>query len=94
MTIRKSPRRKLSPRKYRQLCEYVYNRDGFCLFCGTPDNATPAHVKRRSQGGHDAPNNLVRACVSCHMAFDSYQIELPGHVKVMLAGEPDSLVEK
>ena len=80
----KSPRIKLSQKKYRELCEYIYNRDGFCVFCGDPHSATPAHIIRRSQGGNDSKNNIVRACIKCHTAFDSYQIELPEEVKEML----------
>jgi 5-methylcytosine-specific restriction endonuclease McrA len=86
--MNKSPRRKLSPKKYRALCEYVYNRDGFCVFCGRPDMLTPAHIVRRSQGGHDAANNIVAACVLCHQDFDACRLALPEKVKKMLEGEP------
>lgn len=91
MRFPKSPRLKLSPKKYRELCEYVYERDGFCVFCGDYNSATPAHIIRRSQGGHDAANNIVRACVDCHQKFDKYEIELPGRVREMLGREPSAL---
>lgn len=87
----KALRIKLSQHKYRQLCEYVYNRDGCCVFCGTHSSATPAHIKRRSQGGHDSPDNIVRACIDCHTAFDKYEIALPQRVAEMLSKEPRSL---
>jgi 5-methylcytosine-specific restriction endonuclease McrA len=89
--LTKSPRRKLSPAKYRRLCEYVFNRDQFCVFCGTPEMPTNAHIVRRSAGGHDAPNNIVRACLPCHFAFDSYRIELPEAVREMLKNEPSTI---
>ena len=79
---------KLSPGKYRKLKEYVFYRDQYCVFCGDPYSATPAHVKRRSQRGNDSPNNLVRACQKCHDAFDQYKIELPANVIEMLSKEP------
>lgn len=82
---------KLSAAKYRQLCEYVYNRDGWCVFCGCTDSATPAHVIRRSTQRLDTPYNLVRACVDCHAKFDSYQLELPQEVVEMLKNEPEHL---
>lgn len=90
----KNPRNKLSPRKYNQLCQYVWDRDQYCVFCGRWDNSTPAHVQRRSQGGHDSPQNVVRACVDCHAKFDRYEIELPEHIKEMLANEPETLPER
>lgn len=60
----------------------------WCVFCGTHESATPAHIKRRSQGGDDSPRNVVRACVECHRAFDSYEITLPEWVAEMLQKEP------
>lgn len=89
MSNRKHPRRKLSPAKYLALKQYIYERDDCsCVFCGRTDLLTPAHIKRRSQGGHDAANNIVTACLYCHQAFDSYKITLPEHIVDMLAGEP------
>ena len=87
----KQPRHKLSQKKYRKLCMYVYERDKWCVFCGRHDDATPAHVIRRSQGGHDSPNNLVRACTSCHEKFDKYELELPPSTLIMLSKEPFEL---
>jgi 5-methylcytosine-specific restriction endonuclease McrA len=91
-------RLKLSPAKYRELCQYVFERDGFCLFCGNPNNLTPAHVIARSQGGSDSPNNIVAACVvradgskGCHKRFDDYEIDLPESAQTMLLHEPDRL---
>jgi 5-methylcytosine-specific restriction endonuclease McrA len=82
---------KLSPSKHRKLCEYVFNRDEFCVFCGSPNNLTPAHVINRSQGGSDSPKNIVTACISCHAVYDAYQIDLPESVLLMLENEPDGL---
>lgn len=87
----KQPRLTLSPSKYRKLCEYVYERDQWCVVCGRSDMSTPQHVKKRSQGGSDSPRNLVRMCVPCHDAMDQYRLDLPAHVYEMLAGEPEKL---
>jgi 5-methylcytosine-specific restriction endonuclease McrA len=84
-------RLKLSPAKYRQLCQYIFERDGFCIFCGSPNNLTPAHVINRSQGGSDSPNNIVTACLTCHSLFDAYKLDLPESVQTMLLHEPDKL---
>ena len=81
----------LSAAKYRKLCEYVYERDEYCVFCGRTDSATPAHIINRSHGGDDSPNNVVRACQDCHSKFDAYQIALPEAVSAMLKNEPVSL---
>ncbi len=84
----KQPRKKLSSKAYQALKRYIFERDGgMCVFCGTGYNLTPAHIKRRSQGGHDEASNMVTACAGCHVKFDSYLLELPNHVKEMLKGE-------
>ena len=95
----KQPRKVLSAEKWRKLKEYIFNRDGYCcVWCGNPGNLTAAHVIRRSQGGHDSPNNVVTGCCvsiqggkGCHQRFDEYEIGLPNHIAEMLAGEPEEL---
>ena len=81
----------LPSKKYIELKKYIYERDGWCVFCGRTDMLTPAHIKRRSQGGNDAPNNIVAACIDCHTSFDKYEIELPKEVALMLENEPERL---
>lgn len=90
-TLCNRKRVRLSPVKYRQLCEYVYERDQFCLICGRSDMSTPQHVQRRSQGGPDSPRNVVRLCVICHDLMDQYKIDLPDSVYEMLDREPETL---
>lgn len=86
--IPKTPRLKLSPKKYLDLKRYIFERDKWCVVCGDPFSASPGHVKRRSQGGDDSPKNMVRICIPCHGLLDNYKIELPDHVKEMLENEP------
>jgi 5-methylcytosine-specific restriction endonuclease McrA len=93
----KQPRTALPQRQYIELKKYILERDKWCLFCGTTSRLTPAHFKRRSQGGHDAPNNLFCACQSCHDKFDQggknmppeIDEKLPGIIE-MLNNEPDT----
>jgi len=91
MIREKQPRIALSPAKYRKLCEYISERDKWCLICGRTDMSTPQHVRRRSQGGADSPRNMVRLCVVCHGDMDQYKVDLPGEVYLMLAREPESI---
>lgn len=98
MIMRKTPRIALSQKKWVELKKYVHARDQHCVFCGSAHSLTAAHIIRRSQGGNDAPNNVVCACVmtddyktGCHTKFDSYQIPLPETVREMLLNEPEVL---
>jgi len=91
---RKTPRKKLSAREYRELSKYIIERDKWCVFCGNPNNLTNAHIIRRSAGGHDAANNIVAACIigadgrkGCHQKFDDREIKLPASVAEMLKNE-------
>lgn len=86
----KQPRKALPRIQYIALKKYILERDKWCVFCGRTDMLTPAHIKRRSAGGHDAPNNMVVACQQCHDEFDQYKRELPFTVIEMLEGEPET----
>ena len=90
----KQPRVALPRKQYIALKKYILERDTYCLFCGRTDTLTPAHIKRRSAGGHDAPNNVILACQKCHDEFDQYKIELPFLVAEMLENEPDTWEKK
>lgn len=82
----------LSPRKYRELREYVYERDNYCcVYCGSPEMPSMHHVKKRSQRGGDRPNNAVTMCIPCHIKIDKYEIELSAEVLEMLRNEPEIL---
>lgn len=78
----------LSARKWNELKEYVFYRDKWCVFCGSTDTATAAHVINKSQSGDDSPQNVVRACIPCHKKFDAYQLPLPEKARLMLENEP------
>lgn len=44
----------------------VVAADDRCEFCRKKRAVHSHHVKRRSQGGDDSPENLRRLCVDCH----------------------------
>jgi hypothetical protein len=54
-----------SNRKY----EHIYERDGYT--CTSPvcerHDVTPHHLRFRSQGGGEEPENLTSLCVWCHL---------------------------
>ena len=54
--------------RWRKLRAAILHRDrGVCAYCG--DRATTVdHIKARSQGGTDSPQNLVAACQPCNRA--------------------------
>jgi 5-methylcytosine-specific restriction endonuclease McrA len=67
MMIKKNPRIRLSPTKYRQLCQQVFERDnGVCVVCGCGSGLVVHHKVFRSQQGGDELDNLELLCQVCH----------------------------
>jgi 5-methylcytosine-specific restriction endonuclease McrA len=63
----KTPRLKLEPLKYHELCKEVLKRDNWrCQNCGSMQQLQVHHKELRSQGGHDAEENLMILCAGCH----------------------------
>ena len=56
-------------RKRKHKYEHIYERDGYA--CTSPvcdrHDVTPHHLKFRSRGGGDEPENLTSLCVWCHL---------------------------
>ena len=73
-------RLKRGSKAYVNLCKQVYERDGFCVWCGSSSGLTPAHIVRVGQGGEDTLENISAGCMTCHADFDQYRIELPERV--------------
>lgn len=48
----------------------VYERDRWCVLCGTPYNLQCAHFISRGSGGLGIPQNLVMLCIKCHRDYD------------------------
>ncbi|RLI55242.1 MAG: hypothetical protein DRP09_10530 [Candidatus Thorarchaeota archaeon] len=56
------------PRSWPLLRQFVLKRDHWkCRVCGRPGNQVD-HIKPKSRGGSDHPNNLRCLCLSCHAA--------------------------
>lgn len=60
----------IDPRKnydeHSEFWDYVYERDNrLCQHCGGAGN-TQHHVKYRSRGGDNKPNNVILLCCHCH----------------------------
>jgi len=63
----KRPRFKLSPKEYAIVWKRVLERDGWrCQECGSMRDLEIHHMKRRSQLGDDAMDNLITLCSLCH----------------------------
>jgi 5-methylcytosine-specific restriction endonuclease McrA len=63
----KWPRLVLNREEYDQLKSEVLNRDGWkCQCCGSKTNLHVHHLKKRSQLGPDAADNLITLCAGCH----------------------------
>lgn len=48
----------------------VWERDGYCVYCGNPNAAPVAHYIARSQGGLGIEENILTLCESCHRRYD------------------------
>lgn len=58
---------------------YVLNRDGYQCQCkkkGCSDKLHVHHIKFRSKGGSDTPNNLITLCEKHHKALHAGKFEL------------------
>jgi 5-methylcytosine-specific restriction endonuclease McrA len=55
----------------KDIYKYVFERDDNtcqCPFCSglTSLERSPHHIKLKSQGGEDLPENLIVLCMDCH----------------------------
>jgi 5-methylcytosine-specific restriction endonuclease McrA len=63
----RQPRLRLDREEYEALRRRVMERDGWrCQSCGSQRDLHVHHMKPRSQLGHDALENLITLCASCH----------------------------
>jgi hypothetical protein len=87
-SYQKTKQIRLKGKKLTDLFKYVVERDVVCQnpFCeaGWPLDA-PHHVKKRSQGGEDKPENLTLPCVVCHRLIHDEWVKVEGYA-------PDNLV--
>lgn len=64
-----------------------------CEYCGRPASGDPHHIRPRSLGGPDAPENLIQLCHTCHLAADDYQIAPLALLAVVARREGKTLEE-
>ena len=56
---------------------YVKWRDGYaCMNCGSHEHLEVHHVRHRSDGGSDRPDNLITLCHDCHWKHHNEGMEL------------------
>jgi len=76
----------LSQKKYRKLCDKVFERDGYkCqgvekygFDCATPyEYIQPHHIIFRSKGGDDSYENLITMCWICHEEIHGNKVKPP-----------------
>jgi len=61
------PRLRLDPVSYHKPLEELLKRDGWrCQHYGSMSELQVHHIQSRSQLAHDAEENLVTLCASCH----------------------------
>jgi RNA-directed DNA polymerase len=62
--------------EWQELRRQVLQRDGYtCQYCGGTDYLEIHHIKARSQGGTDSPENLTTLCETCHIQSDGYRAQ-------------------
>ena len=62
----------------------VWERDEYrCIFCGSSQAMPNAHYIPRSKGGLGIEQNVITACIECHMRMDqsSHRKEMLGQTK-------------
>lgn len=50
--------------------EKVFERDGYCVFCGNPNASPNAHYISRAQSGLGIEQNILTLCSTCHDRYD------------------------
>jgi 5-methylcytosine-specific restriction endonuclease McrA len=63
----------------RELAVKVFIRDGWkCVnpSCRSRENLTPHHIKYKSKGGPDSPENLVTLCIFCHNSLHDGKLKI------------------
>jgi len=48
----------------------VFARDGYCVWCGSPEGQPNAHYISRAHGGLGIEQNILTLCQKCHHEFD------------------------
>jgi hypothetical protein len=85
----KSPRLRLDPISYKELCRRVMERDSWrCQNCGSPQNLQVHHQQMRSHQGRDEDSNLITLCAGyavCSRHPGCCPESFQGHVSLAIA---------
>jgi len=65
----------------------------FCEHCGKKATGEPHHIRPRSLGGSDIPENLIQLCFDCHRAAHDGKILYPVFVAIVARRESLSVEE-
>lgn len=66
-------------REWQQVRKVVLVRDHYrCRYCGTADHVDVHHIRFRSRGGADVPENLAALCRCCHREIHGYRLHISG----------------
>lgn len=66
-------------RKWLAVRKVVLERDRYrCRSCGTPEKVDVHHIRFRSRGGADTPQNLCALCRPCHCEMHAYRLYVEG----------------
>jgi hypothetical protein len=70
---------RLSPAKYKSLCEVVLTRDGWaCRRCNRRSHLQVHHIIKRSKVRLDVDWNLVTLCERCHTMVERHEVDIVG----------------
>lgn len=65
--------------EWRKVRQDVLVRDRYrCRCCGTPEKVDVHHIRFRSRGGADVPENLCALCRVCHLELHAYRLYVEG----------------
>lgn len=65
----------------------------YCERCGKPATGEPHHLRYRSHGGSDIPENLIQLCFDCHRAVHDGKIPRDELLKIVAEREGRKIEE-
>jgi hypothetical protein len=68
-------------------------RKNYCEHCGGKATGEPHHIRPRSLGGSDIPENLIQLCFDCHRAAHDGKILYPVFVAIVAKREDFTIEE-
>lgn len=73
----KPHRERVEGAEYRKFAQSIFVRDNWmCRRCGSRQNLTPHHLKKRSQLGSDTLGNVITLCIDDHEAVEREELKI------------------